>query len=63
MTVDDIDAAIELMFTRQSRGECMHCGSKLADIVQVGRCAYAEPCGHRQGQGSAKAMKKAAGLK
>lgn len=48
------EAADEAMFAEVSRrferGECIHCGAKIARSVKVGRCLYAEPCGHRQGQ-------------
>lgn len=44
-------AAIREVEERGARGECLHCGTPIARRVQVGPCIYAEPCGHRQGQG------------
>lgn len=35
------------------RGFCVHCGEAIESALQAGRSAYAEPCGHRQGQMSA----------
>ena len=32
---------------------CPHCGAAIARRQQVGRCAYALPCGHRLYQGKA----------
>ncbi|GAC1459826.1 MAG: hypothetical protein PVSMB8_15270 [Vulcanimicrobiaceae bacterium] len=50
------------MNARTERGECLHCGAKVTDVTQVGRCVYVEPCGHRLGQGDAKTVRKALGL-
>jgi uncharacterized Zn finger protein (UPF0148 family) len=30
---------------------CIHCGTPLDKLEQVGRCVYARPCGCRQYQG------------
>lgn len=30
---------------------CCECGGNITKKVQVGRCVYAEPCGHRLYQG------------
>ena len=49
----DTEAIIAQISERAKRGECIHCGAKVEKRVQVGRCVYAEPCGHRQGQGKA----------
>lgn len=37
-------------------GRCLHCRTQIEEAFQVGRCVYARPCGHRQGQGNAKAF-------
>ncbi len=51
----ETDAAIAQMLTRLATGLCVECGEQPDHMVQVGRSYYAEPCRHRQGQGSAKA--------
>jgi hypothetical protein len=52
--VDADEAAVEQLFARlrerAERNECLHCGAAIQRRVVVGKCAYAEPCGHRQGQ-------------
>ena len=55
-------AALDRMRERTRNGECNECGTKVAALRQVGHCVYADPCGHRQGQGDASAMRKAMGL-
>ena len=57
------DARIAELDERLKRGECGECGVKTASVRQVGRCVYAEPCGHRIGQGDAKQVAKAMGLR
>ena len=37
---------------------CPHCETPITEQVQVGRCAYAKPCGHRLFQGKAKTKEK-----
>jgi hypothetical protein len=39
---------------RMENGLCFVCGEKVSAVEQVGRCIYAKPCGHRQGQGKVK---------
>jgi hypothetical protein len=39
--------------TRLATGYCIQCGALPDRFVQVHRSYYAEPCGHRQGQGKA----------
>lgn len=41
------------------KGLCNACGVKTTSVRQVGRCVYADPCGHRIGQGDAKQVAKA----
>jgi DNA-directed RNA polymerase subunit RPC12/RpoP len=36
-----------------AEGKCYHCGKPMKQ-TQVGRCVYADPCGHRLWQGKAK---------
>lgn len=38
--------------TSGESNECLVCGGKVSALRQVGRCVYADPCGHRQYQGS-----------
>jgi hypothetical protein len=56
------EARLDEMRTRSERGECSHCGVKVASVRQVGKCVYADPCGHRIGQGDARQVAKAMGL-
>lgn len=46
----EIQAAIAEALAKIALGECHVCGAKVEQRKQVGRCAYAEPCGHRIGQ-------------
>ena len=48
----------ELMAALAQR-QCPTCKGRIEDLTQDGRCAYAHPCGHRVGQGDAKAMLRA----
>lgn len=38
-------------FERGESDACLECGEKVTQMRQVGRCVYAEPCGHRLWQG------------
>lgn len=38
-------------FERLVSGVCTVCGGQVIKEVKVGRCVYAEPCGHRMYQG------------
>jgi len=46
----EIGAAVREVEERMAAGLCVYCGAPIAKAIQVGRCVYAEPCGHRQGQ-------------
>ena len=46
-----LDDAIRQFQDRLANHECPHCGRPLTRKVQVGRCVYGEPCGHRLYQG------------
>lgn len=48
-----IQAALDRLSQRAARRECVVCGEPVATFEQGGRCVYAKPCGHRQGQGRA----------
>jgi len=39
-----------LFLDRLAVGLCGHCGATIMERTKVGRCTYAKPCGHRQGQ-------------
>lgn len=39
-------------------GDCPTCGTKVESRRTEGRCAYAEPCGHRLGQVGPKRRRK-----
>ena len=47
------DAALTRYLTLLSGGQCPECEAAVTKRVQVGRCVYAEPCGHRLYQGKA----------
>lgn len=36
---------------RMADRQCVHCGTPVETYEKVGRCVYADPCGHRQWQG------------
>jgi len=57
-----VEQALKLLRERAKRGECYTCGVKTTAVQQVGPSVYAEPCGHRIGQGDAKQVAKAMGL-
>jgi hypothetical protein len=46
----DIQAAIAEAGRRYTEGRCIHCAAEVTARKVVGKCEYAEPCGHRQGQ-------------
>lgn len=50
---DEWEETIEKFLGRLKDGDCPHCGVKVTKRIQVGPCVYAEPCGHRIGQGKA----------
>lgn len=41
-------------FAKIAKAICPHCDTPVESERQVGRCAYAEPCGCRRGQGRAR---------
>lgn len=43
-------AVVDEALAKIARGECHWCGAKVERRRQIGRCQYAEPCGHRIGQ-------------
>ena len=51
--VAEINAALEKFVTNLAADICPHCETPIARRAQVGRCVYAEPCGHRLYQGRA----------
>jgi hypothetical protein len=57
-----LQARLEEMRGQAERGECSNCGVKVTKVRQAGSCVYAEPCGHRIGQGDARQVAKAMGL-
>jgi hypothetical protein len=48
---DEKMARIRAKLERMVEGYCIQCDQKIERQVKVGRCLYAEPCGHRLGQG------------
>src|SRR5262245_45936828 len=53
-----IQEAVVIYMERLVSGLCVACGEKPSHMVQLSRAYYAEPCGHRQGIGSAKEWNK-----
>jgi hypothetical protein len=49
--VREMQGIIDSLRTRSANNQCLHCGEPWTTRRQVGPCIYAEPCGHRQGQG------------
>lgn len=47
----EIQTFIKVFFDDLKRGVCPHCQTAIEKRQQVGRCVYAEPCGHRLYQG------------
>ena len=43
-------AAADAFEAALAAGRCGHCGAQIQRHKTVGRCQYAEPCGHRLGQ-------------
>jgi len=64
--IAESDKAINEMLVkfrkRMKEGICNDCDTKIQGVKQVGPCVYAEPCGHRIGQGDAEKMRKQWGL-
>lgn len=50
------DASIAAFVNDLADDICPHCKTPVTKQVQVGRCVYAEPCGHRLFQGKAKTI-------
>lgn len=50
----ETEARLHALFQKMKDGICTTCDQKVQRERQVGRCVYAEPCGHRIGQGRAK---------
>jgi hypothetical protein len=48
----EADAVITKFFQDLKEHRCPQCGAPAVDLVQVGRCIYTHPCGHRIGQGT-----------
>ena len=46
-----LEDALRQFLDRLENNECPHCGRPLTRKVQVGRCVYGKPCGHRLYQG------------
>ena len=58
-TLSDTDKDfIAAFFEKLRNGTCPHCDLKIERQRQVGRCVYAEPCGHRLYQGRVGAFTK-----
>jgi hypothetical protein len=53
LTPDEAAALVEAVRRLVNGTICIHCGADVEHFQQVGRSYYAEPCRHRQGQGSA----------
>lgn len=49
-----IGEAVKHYFECLHAGICHVCGVKVENQIQVGRCVYADPCGHRLYQGKAR---------
>ena len=47
---DEKLARIRGKMQRMADGFCPHCDQKIERSQKIGRCLYAEPCGHRLGQ-------------
>jgi len=54
-----LEAEIKRMMDCSNNWICRHCGSEVLNERQVGRCVYAEPCGHRLYQGKARGQRPA----
>lgn len=51
---DESTRRIRAYFEKMTSGICPECDQKIERERQVGRCVYAEPCGHRLYQGRAR---------
>jgi hypothetical protein len=51
-----IDLKAAQFLTRLATNLCTVCGGQVTKEVQVGRCVYGEPCGHRMRQGKARKL-------
>lgn len=54
----EIEARFAVIRSKIEAGICHVCDSKVETERQVGACVYAMPCGHRIGQGKAKAARR-----
>lgn len=50
---DETRGMLDAFFSKIESGICPHCDTEIKARQQVGRCAYAEPCGCRLYQGKA----------
>lgn len=48
---DQLREAVKGFFQAMADNKCPHCGADVVNKRQVGRCVYADPCGHRLYQG------------
>jgi hypothetical protein len=51
--------AVEQHLRKLADRQCPTCNTPIGELRQEGRCVYAEPCGHRIGQGDAAVMEAA----
>lgn len=54
-----LEAEFQRMMQCNEQWICRHCGAEILNEKQVGRCVYAEPCGHRLYQGRARGKRPA----
>lgn len=45
--------AVASYLAKLNDGHCPHCDAAIVERKQIGRCVYANPCGHRLYQGKA----------
>lgn len=57
----DLEAALARWSAALDRDECPECGQAIGEYRQVGRCVYADPCGHRLFQGRVAARRSSPG--
>ncbi len=55
----EFKAAMDRMRDNAAKGLCNTCGVKTTSVRQAGHCVYANPCGHRIGQGDAEQVARA----
>lgn len=48
---EEVQQAALTFFQRLVGGICTVCGGEVTERRKIGRCVYAEPCGHRMYQG------------